>query len=573
MSFLDSPPGETFPMRRRRLNCAVPPLAALDALAGIPGRVLLESATPWPGHTLVGAAPRAVLRGRVGHAQVHAVPGFPEHTLSPGTGSLDALDHLLGSDRRFTPTRAEAVDGASPPAAWIGVLGYELAGEVEAIEPRTGAHSRVPDLWFGAYDWLLSWPDGSAAPPLLSAMPLTAGPDPTLDPRLDAVEALLERAGSVGSPGHARDDGGDEEGLSRLRAQVDGGASVAIFARSLESVSGSRSGPERVSQGVLPGDSHIRTTLSREAHHGAVEAIRSYVRAGDLFQANLTALLEVELGPASRSAPSTAPGSGERGAFPLPAPEAVAGPESGRSDVELGRALFERLRRRSPAPYAAFLELDGAPVLSISPEGFLSVEEGVVRTRPIKGTRPRGVTPHEDRRLADDLRKSEKDRAENVMIVDLLRNDLSRIAKPHSVSVTRLLELESHPTVHHLVSEVRAELGAEVGWGELLRATFPGGSITGAPKVRALEVLRELEPLPRGPYTGAIGWIGPGGRAELSIAIRTATVEGGQARYGAGGGITLASDPEAEWGELLDKARAFIDAVAEVRGEEKRPET
>ena len=269
--------------------------------------------------------------------------------------------------------------------------------------------------------------------------------------------------------------------------------------------------------------------FSPASYRAAVQTIVEHIFAGDLFQANLSQRF-------------TAPFTGD----PL--------------------ALYQAMRRHAMAPMAAYLSHDQHRILSVSPELFLrhSPASREVETRPIKGTRPRGVDAAADAALALDLLASEKDRAENVMIVDLLRNDLSRVCEPGSVRVPALCRLDSHATVHHLVSIVTGQLRSSQDALDLLAATFPGGSITGAPKLRAMERLAELEPVARGVYCGAIGWIGCDGGLELNIAIRTITLAGGMAALHAGGGITARSDPDEEYRETLDKARALITALAEV---------
>ncbi len=266
---------------------------------------------------------------------------------------------------------------------------------------------------------------------------------------------------------------------------------------------------------------HLTSTLPREAYLGAVHRILAAIGAGDVFQVNLARQL------------------------------------LGRWDGDVV-ALYRALRAVSPAPFGAALPTQG--IASISPESFLAVDGGAVTTRPVKGTRRRDRDPSLDAALADDLATSAKDRAENVMVVDMERNDLGRISRPGSVRVTELTRVEAHPTVWHLVSTVRGRLRGDVGYGDLLRATFPCGSITGAPKVAAMRLISELEPTPRGWYCGAVGYLGDG-RASLSVAIRTATLDGGVVRYGAGGGVVADSDPDAEHAESLDKAAAFIEAV------------
>ncbi|HEY4320030.1 MAG TPA: aminodeoxychorismate synthase component I [Gemmatimonadales bacterium] len=269
----------------------------------------------------------------------------------------------------------------------------------------------------------------------------------------------------------------------------------------------------------------MNADLSATAYQEMVAATIEAVLNGDIFQANISQRF-------------TAPFRGD--------------------PVE----LYRRVVAITAAPMAALLQHGSVSVISASPELFLSVSpDGVVETRPIKGTRPRGGDAGTDRRLAEELQASAKDRAENVMIVDLMRNDLARVCSPGSVRVEALCTVESHPTVHHLVSTVVGTLRPECDALDLIGAAFPGGSVTGAPKRRALEVIQDLEPVGRGVYTGAIGWIGLDGAMQTNLAIRTITLAGGVASLHAGGGITARSEPVAEHAETLDKARALIAAL------------
>lgn len=223
--------------------------------------------------------------------------------------------------------------------------------------------------------------------------------------------------------------------------------------------------------------------------------------------------------------------------------------------------LYTRLRKINPAPFAAFLSYEDLEIISASPERFLKVEGGRVETRPIKGTRPRGRTPEEDGRMRTELLESEKDRAELMMIVDLERNDLGRVCEIGSVRVPDLYRLEEYATVFHLVSTVEGKLPPGKDVTDLLAASFPGGSITGAPKIRAMEIIEEMEPVRRGVYTGSIGYIGFDGRADLNIVIRTILAAKGSFYFQVGGGITADSDPHREYMETLDKARALVRAL------------
>ncbi|MFT6533087.1 MAG: para-aminobenzoate synthetase component 1 [Limimaricola cinnabarinus] len=255
-------------------------------------------------------------------------------------------------------------------------------------------------------------------------------------------------------------------------------------------------------------------------HRAALEQVRGYIGAGDIYQANLT--------------------------FPLDA-ECSGGAE----------ALFAALSRGQPVAHGAMVEQDGLPALiSRSPELFFATDgAGGIETRPMKGTRPRGATEAEDEAHRAFLVSDEKNRAENLMIVDLLRNDLSRVAVPGSVAVPKLFEVETYASVHQMVSHVTARLAPGAGLAAILAALFPCGSITGAPKLRAMEIIRELEPWPRGAYCGAIGWAAPDGRSSFNVAIRTLTVEGGRATLNVGGGIVWDSEAASEWDEALWKTR------------------
>lgn len=217
--------------------------------------------------------------------------------------------------------------------------------------------------------------------------------------------------------------------------------------------------------------------------------------------------------------------------------------------------MYDKLRNSSPAPTASYLNLDGREVLSSSPETFLRFSGLEIETRPIKGTRPRFADPELDSRSAFDLQRSEKERAELVMITDLLRNDIGQVCEFGSVQVTDMLQLEKLQHVHHLVSTIRGTLAREHTQLSALAACFPGGSITGAPKKRATEIIAELEPVPRGLYTGAIGFLGFNGESQFNIAIRTLIHENGHLDYHVGAGIVADSDPAAEFEETEHKAR------------------
>ncbi len=268
----------------------------------------------------------------------------------------------------------------------------------------------------------------------------------------------------------------------------------------------------------------ITSNFTRADYLRAVERALEHIAAGDIYQVNLAQRFRVEPAP--------------------PFPE-----------------LYRSLRDIAPAPFLACLPLAGGGIASSSPERFFRIEGERIETWPIKGTRPRGATPELDAELAGALRRSEKDRAENVMIVDLERNDLGRVCEIGSIGVPALCEITSHSNVHHLVSRVEGRLREGVGPVDVLRALFPGGSITGAPKIRAVGIIDDLEPVRRGVYTGAIGYWDVGGDCDWNVAIRTVVVSDGSATFHAGGGIVADSTPEAEYEETLVKASGMMRAL------------
>ena len=275
---------------------------------------------------------------------------------------------------------------------------------------------------------------------------------------------------------------------------------------------------------ALPRASDLSSGFTRGGYLQAVAAIKEYIASGDVYQVNLSQRFE-------------APYSGDPW------------------------ELYLRLRHFNPAPFAAYLQYPEATVLSASPEMFLEATDGRVRTRPIKGTRPRGIDATSDEQLVEELRASGKDRAENVMIVDLMRNDLGKVCVPGSIEVPELFAVETYPTVFQMVSTVMGELLPGVDAVDVLSACFPGGSVTGAPKIRAMEIIDELEPTQRGVYCGAIGYIGFDGAMLTSIPIRILLVKDRKAYVQVGGGVVADSDPEAEYEETLHKARGSMQAL------------
>jgi aminodeoxychorismate synthase component I len=283
--------------------------------------------------------------------------------------------------------------------------------------------------------------------------------------------------------------------------------------------------PAVAPRGAIP---TLRAHFDRSLYKAVVQQCREHILAGDVFEVCLTHRLEMDL--------------------PGPAWD-----------------LYGVLRGLNPAPFASYLQLPGFTVVSASPESFLHLgADGVAESRPIKGTRPRGDTPAEDARLKTELGESEKDLAENIMIVDLVRNDLGKVCRIGSVTVPKLQEVESYATVHQLVSTVRGELKPEYDAFDLVRACFPGGSMTGAPKIEAMKIIDRLEPVKRGVYSGALGYFDAGGACDLAMVIRTIVCRDGVGTFGVGGAVVADSDPDAEYDETMDKARALIAAITQL---------
>ncbi len=417
-----------------------------------------------------------------------------------GAGGTPALDQARAL---LAPHTSVAIEGLPPFQGGIaGYLAYDYGAVLERLPAPRYDDLNLPDALLGLYDWVIAWDHAVGRAWLISTgMPATgpAKADRAAD-RLQWVQRILHgpSRGAAGRPGHAEPRHG-----------------LPPHAPSFP-VSGTEN-----AIGI-----GLRSSFTHRGYLDAVTRVRDYIIAGDIFQANLSQRFEVPL-------------------------------------EEDPWHLYRRLREVNPAPFAAYLEFEGTAIASASPERFLRVDTtGHVETRPIKGTTPRGLSPQHDAALSRALRDSEKDQAENLMIVDLLRNDLSRVCRPGTVRVPELFALERYRTVHHLVSTVVGELAPGRDATDLLAAAFPGGSITGAPKVRAMEIIAELEPSRRGIYCGSIGYLSATGALDTSIVIRTLVATGGRVTFSAGGGIVADSDPESEYQETLHKARALITALA-----------
>jgi para-aminobenzoate synthetase component 1 len=425
--------------------------------------------------------------------------------VDPATGRSTPLEgDVLHETRSLLSRHATAPLPDLPPfqGGAAGYLAYDWGRVLERLPACRYDDLALPDAVLGIYDWVIAWDHELGKAWLIS----TGLPETSSDAsaaRAGARAAVVLASLAASPPTDRRGTASPCPSPTSMAPSfpVEGG----WWDRRLD----------------------VRSSFTHAAYLDAVTRVREYILAGDIFQANLSQRFEAPL----RERPWD---------------------------------LYLRMRKRNAAPFAAYLELPEGAVLSASPERFLRVDvDGRVETRPIKGTRPRGLGPEHDGALGQALTESAKDRAENLMIVDLMRNDLSRVCNPGTVRVPELFALERYATVHHLVSTVVGQLATGTDALDLLRAAFPGGSITGAPKVRAMEIIAEVEPSQRSVYCGSIGYWSVTGTLDTNIAIRTILAPGDRDRvyFSAGGGIIADSDPEQEYRETLDKARGMIDAL------------
>lgn len=473
-STIDARPG-ALPLVRE-LSPVPDVMTALRAFAELPAPLLLES---------------ALRREDVGRYSFLTADPFEFIELQRVTYGTDPLAALR---ERLCGFLSEPLAGLPPfQGGAAGLMSYELGGAWEQLRAAAYDEFALPVMAVGLYDWVIAW-----------------------DHRVERAWVISQGYPEV-----------DEQ---RRRARADARLRDAL--RRLDNpptltsrVPATGLPPAELSQQwPLAGHHDLTSDFSREQYLRAVERTIEYIRAGDVFQANLSQRLLAR---------------------------------AGCRPVD----LYERLRRCNPAPFAGFFGHDDWAVVSASPERFLAVQGRDVETRPIKGTRERRSVPEADLYSRDELRESEKDQAENVMIVDLLRNDLSRVCLPGSIRVPQLCAVESYRTVQHLVSVIRGTLAPDKDVWDLFAAAFPGGSITGAPKVRAMEIIAELEPTARGAYCGSLFYVGFDGSADSSILIRTFTCRHGWVQCPVGGGIVAQSNPQAEFDETMHKASGMLLAL------------
>ena len=486
------------------------PESLIDRIAGEAGIVLLRTAQfdlPSARYSIVTAAPFLVFRSFGSRCEVadhqsritnHVQFGNPWHLLDALMARYELLDEI---------------DLPFPLGGAFGCWGYDLKNFSEPKLSRRAANDlELPDCHVGFYDSLV-----------------------VFDHQLGKVTVVSTGLDADGS-----------------RSEVRAGARLEFWKKHLSRL------PAAPAACSAPGQMHegVISNVTETDFIAAIERAQGYIRSGDIYQVNLSQRLSVKWS-----------GWGERSREPFPAKTPVhsnAGREDARPasvGMSAGWNLFQRLAAASPAPFSAYLDCGDFEIASSSPEQFLRMSGSQIVTRPIKGTRPRGTDPVRDAQLAHELQTSAKELAELVMITDLLRNDLGKVCEYGSVQTPELAKLERFAQVQHLVSTVEGRLRRNVTHFAAFASCFPGGSITGAPKFRAMEIIDELEPVSRGPYCGSIGYLGFNRESQLNIAIRTAICKDGLAHFNVGAGIVADSSSAAEYAETLAKAQGFLAAL------------
>lgn len=457
----------------REVKDACPPFEAFCRLVSNTNVFFLDSALPTKGisrYSFLGFNPFLTIKTK--HRKI---------TLTDKYGTLEIegnpFEHLRELLKQFS---LKTIQESIPfQCGTVGYLGYDLCHFIEKLQSKAVDDIGLPDMYMGFYDIVISY------------------------------DHVLEKCSIIGV------DFGIDNTLKDKIEHI-----VHVLCKKSDSVSESMShtATSEISEPAF------RFNFTKELYLDAIRQIKNYIKAGDVYQVNLSQRLETHI------------------------------------DIPPHK-LYKRLRSVNPAPFSCYLTFDDVAIISSSPERFLQVHNRHIQTRPIKGTRPRGKDEKTDDHMRQALISSPKDDAELTMITDLERNDLGRVCNYGSVNVIEKKVLETYPTVYHLVSTVEGDLHKRYDLVDLLKATFPGGSITGAPKIRAMQIIDELEPTKRGVYTGAVGYIGFNEDMDLNIAIRTFVMKGKTVYFQVGSGIVADSDEEEEYEETMHKARALIDSL------------
>ncbi len=509
------------------------PESLVEQLQGEPGVVLLRSAlldAPQARYSLVTARPFLTLRSFGSRCELRSAEHFHFQFGNP----WHVLDGLMARYELL-----EELDFPFPLGGCFGYWGYDLKNFVEPkLSQRAVNDLELPDCQVGFHGSLVVFDHRLGKAWIVSTgLQVDGSRDESVRQR--AIDFWRERLSWAGADAPAADGAGRSQRQEALNSKSGIRNPESEIQASLLTSAAAMCWPDALLDGrtsshsrpstLGPKPPSITSNLSRAAFIAMVERAQRYIRAGDIYQVNLSQRLAAHT-------------------------------------LWTGWEWCQNLLERSPAPFAACLDCGEFQVASSSPELFLRLSGSHIQTRPIKGTRPRDANPTRDAQLTYELQTSPKEMAELVMITDLLRNDLGRVCEYGSVQVPELVRLERYPQVQHLVSTVEGRLRADVTHFAALASCFPGGSVTGAPKIRAMEIIDELEPITRGPYTGALGYLGFNRESQLSIVIRCAICRGPKAYFHVGAGIVADSVPAAEYEETLAKARGFLAAL-ECRGQ------
>lgn len=486
------------------------PESLAELLCGEKGLVLLRTAQfelPSARYSFVAANPFLVFRSFGSRCEIT----FPQPPVASTQTQFGNPWHLLDAlMARYE--MLDEIDSPFPLGGAFGCWGYDLKNFTEPKLPRRAVNDlELPDCHVGFYDSLVVF-DHQFGKVSVVSTGLDADGSRSETRAGERLEFWKIHLSKIFTPALSLSETERENLFPRQEQPVATG--LHDTQKPFPPRLGERAG--------VRGD--VTSNLSRAGFVAAVEQVQRYIRSGDIYQVNLSQRLTAQ------------------------------------SQLS-GWELFQKLSAVSPAPFSAFLDCGDFEIASSSPEQFLRMSGSHIVTRPIKGTRPRDADPTRDAQLAYELQTSAKELAELVMITDLLRNDLGKVCEFGSVQVPELAKLEKFAQVQHLVSTVEGRLRKDVTHFAALASTFPGGSITGAPKFRAMEIIDELEPISRGPYCGCLGYLGFNRESQLSIAIRTAVCKDGLAHFNVGAGIVADSVPEAEYEETLAKARGFLAAL------------
>lgn len=461
-------------------------------------------------YTYLGLRPDSIVRGRGGEGVAFSPRGGSGDSEKIAGKPLPILRDWLGKHR------SPKAEGAPPfSGGAVGYLSYDVARSLERLPELAADDLKLPEYAFLLVNevWILDHERSELVCALHHPIPSTAWAYPEELAKLYAeASSLVDKM---------------KEEWDYFAAIAEEEAATSLVAKMKKALA------EDMLQMDIEGYAGIRTAMTKEQFKEAVLAVQRYISQGDVFQVNLSL----------------------RQSRPI-----VSRPDE----------LYEWLRLVNPSPYMGYVQFPDFQLVSASPELLVKLDGEWMSARPIAGTRRRGRTPDEDAGLAEELLASEKERAEHIMLVDLERNDLGRVAEYGTVHVPELLTIERYSHVMHLVSQVEGKLASGKDAFDLIAAAFPGGTITGAPKIRTMEIIEELEPVRRGPYTGSLGWIDYAGNMEFNIIIRTIAVQDGVCHIQAGAGIVIDSDPEREFRECLNKAKALWKAVQ--YGERQREE-